>query len=546
VVLTLYYLTLGGLATYYLLGLIFPFLFRNIKIKTVIFITFIAIVFGFLNFPYEFDIIGANYKSYTQPITQNRIPYINFQKSNVLPGYFIFAYVVKNFLLLDSVFVQKFIRLLLFVFLLFGVKELAEFVREKYNFPSPFVFFAIFIFAFDWHSSFLLIGNSFRNALGQVFYVFFLLYLLRNQKLRYVPLGIATFLSHKMFLLAVPITFLLFKGLRFVKKFSRLFIFFFFPIASVVFIRLLQFGARHLNILGFGDKFFHPVSTGAEVLGAGIGIWLILIFHAFILVFLYKLFPTLKQKDILFFNAIVLMVNLIASKVNIVGIRFVEPTRFYYFMGPYLALIGAYFLTRVKPKNLILPTLLLWAGYNFALINFSKQAIASTIQLVGKPIFDFWEFYFNLNTSQFLQGVLYILVIIFSTLTVRKKRIAFIILAIFNAVIFLGLYSIMGYIFPLSLLYLILFSIWFYKPREEGIINNLLLNFALFFLWEASYIFLNFTRAQTNLMSTAIESLIIWAFIALIWNFVLLMCYFAKYQKFCYESSKNFNYNGSL
>ena len=231
-ILEFFYSTLNSLI--FICAFAFPFLLRNVRARTIAFIIITAVIFGILNFSYKFEITGANYISYVQPIKQNQIVFVNFQGGNVLPGYFVFAYIIKNFLLLEPVFVQKFIRFLLFVFLLFGVKELAKLVRNKYNLPYIFVFFAVFIFAFDWHNNFLLIGVSFRNALGQVFYVFFLLYLFRNERLKYVLLGVVAILSHKAFLLAVPITFFLFKGLNLIRKLSHVSVFFLFIYFSLI------------------------------------------------------------------------------------------------------------------------------------------------------------------------------------------------------------------------------------------------------------------------------------------------------------------------
>lgn len=529
--LLLFNLIMGNIFLYYVLIFIFPFLLYKGKVKINILIIFLALIFGFFHFFYENEITGENYIAYLRLIESNGIPYFNYEQ-NAMPGYFIFTYFLKNFLYLDPEFIQKFLRFFIFLLMLFGIKDLAKFTAEKYNFSSEFILYSILVFAIDWNTNFLLIGDQFRNAFAQLIFIYFILFLLKQGHFEYILFGLITMAFHKMFIFITPFTFLLFRMSRFMKSFSRKTIFFIFPGLVVIFVKLIQLITRnYFNILGFGDKFHHSVPTGLEAVTRGVV--LALIFYGFILFLSYRDFDKIKRSPILFFCFIFFFFNFVISKVNILGINFVEMNRSYILFAPCLAILFAYLLYKMKKREVLL-ILLFYAIYNFALINFAKQTYAPTLKLVSTSIFDFVKIYFNENFSQMLLGVSYFLISIPIINVINRNRFIFNIFSILNVVIFSISYLLGIKGLSISVFYLMLFSIWHSKIKEHSIFGNILFNIGLFTLWGVTYLFFNKMFISMELNEIMFNSLLIWGLIVLCWNFLISSKYLIKVKKIHY------------
>jgi len=536
-------LIMGNIFLYYVIIFIFPFLLYKGKIKTNILILSLALIFGFFHFFYQDEITGENYISYVKAIENDWIPFLNYHRA-IMPGYHIFTYFLKNFLYLKPEFIQKFLRFFIFLLMLFGIKDLARLAVQKYGLDKKLITYSILVFAVDWNSNFLLIGDQFRNAFAQLIFIYFILFLFKKDGIKYVLFGLATMLFHKMFIVITPVTYLLLKLLESIKMFSRKMIFFIFPGIVVILVKLIQFISRnYFNIFGLGDKFHHPGPVGLKAVTQGV--ILALIFYGFVLFLSYVNFDKIRKNSFLFFCFIFFFFSFVVSKVNILGIRFVEVNRSYILFAPCLAILLGYFLTEMAQKEVLI-IFPLYIVYNFVLINFAKQTAAPSVQLLFTPIFDFMRIYFDNDILQMLLGVSYFLISIPIISLVNKNRFVFNIFSILNAVVFFISYLLGIKGLSITVFYLMLFSIWPNNMRENSIAINTLFNISLFTLWEVSYLFFNKIVGYWELDDIMFNSLMVWGLIVLCWNIFMAGNYLAKIKKLRYEQSKSYYYNVSL
>jgi len=524
-------LLLGNMFFYYLIVFAFPFLMYKGEVKINTFILSLALIFSFFHFFYQIEIIGENYISYVRVIENNGIPFFNYHR-RVMPGYFIFVYFLKNYLYLKPEFIQKFLRFLIFLLMLFGIGKLAKFAVQKYNLNKKLITYSILIFAIDWNTNFLLIGDQFRNAFAQLIFIYFILFIFKRDRIKYILFGLGTMLFHKMSLVITPLSYLLFKRLKFIMNFSRKTIFFIFPGIIVIFVKLIQFiSTNYFNILGLGDKFRHPGPSGLNAITQGVV--LALIFYGFVLFLSYRNFDKIKKHFLLFFCFIFFFFGLVISKVNVLGIRFVEANRLYILFAPCLAILLGYFLTEMLRKKALI-ILSLYILYNFALINFSKQTYAPSVQLLSTSVFDFIKIYFNNDILQMLLGISYFLISIVIINVINKNRFIFNMFSVLNALIFFISYFLGIKGLSISVFYLMLFSIWPSEIKETGISGNILFNITLFTFWEITYIFFNKAFVSVKLSQIMLNSLLIWALLVLCWNLFISSGYLIKLKKIQY------------
>lgn len=506
-------LSLKSIFVFYLLIFIFPFILLKHQIKIDTLIICLVLFFGLFHFFYQNEIIGENYKSYILLIENDLIPKLNYNQ-NTMPGYHIFAYFLKNNLFLIPEIIQKFMRIFLFLLMALGIKNIAEYIAKEYKINKNFVIYTVLVFVIDWNINYLLLGDQFRNSFAQVFYIFFLLSLFKREKFKYILFGIASILFHKMFIVVIPLTFLLFIGIGLLKKIKKDWLFALSPLVIFIFVKFTQFFTKYyFNIFSFADKFQHPVPAG---LGAfTFGVWLAVIFYGLIICLSYRYYSYLIERDILFFSFIFFLFGFIISKVNILGINFVEPNRVYILFAPLFSILFGFFLIKIRESKLIISLYLL---YNITLINFAKQAYTPSLELMKYSVFDIPKIYFNDNLQQVGLVILYILVFLFIFVVIKKNRFIFSLFNILNVMIFFFFYKFTNNIFPVSIFFFLFFSIWPLTDNRYNISYNVGLNMAIFSLWEFVYILMNLKAFQMNIHNIMIESLLIWSLIVLFLN----------------------------
>jgi len=527
VISSMYSSTIGNIFFYYIIILIYVLFFykKNIVLNIIL----LSIIFVFLHFFYQNEITGENYVAYVKVIAENGIPLFNYPERS-MPGYFIIAYLLKNFLGLEPEFILKITRFFIFVALLFAMRDLVEHISKKYNLNKEIISFAILIFTFDYNTNFLLIGDQFRNAFGQLTFIYFVLHLVKEDHNKSLFFGIASVIFHKLFIIVIPTIYILFKLTKLLKNYSKEIIFLSLPLFSVFFVKIIQFLTRFFNIFSFYDKLHYPVPIGFNALTKGV--LLALIIYIFVLILSYKDYLKVKKNNILFFSFLFFFISLIISKVNIIGIQFVEPNRVYILFAPFFAILFAYLLHNIK-TSLKLFILLIYVIYNFAVINFATQTHAPTITLIKSSIFDFFSIYFNNNISQMFLIIFYFLISVLIINVINKHQILFNIFSIYNVIIYF-----LSYFYDLNLLinvfYLILFSIRPKHIKENSATFGLLYNIVTFTLFEFFYLFINKILHNIELDIIIQNSILIWCIIVVMLNVFNIFIYLTKDMKLYY------------
>ena len=215
-------------------------------------------------------------------------------------------------------------------------------------------------FLFDYTFSYLIASDQLKQLIGMPFLVLAVTYLLEKRRLLFVLFSFLSVASHYLFGPVLLIAYLLklVVNWRFFKsKYSMIFL----PLVALLSVVLVKAILEGMTF--FGDKVNHPVPTGLMdgLLfrpGAMLAVAYYLFFILTLCIYAKKDYANPRLKFILML--VVLMLGF--SKVNILGVQFVEPARFYSLISPFFAIL----VTRV---------------YLLSRTNFDRTAIISAVIL---------------------------------------------------------------------------------------------------------------------------------------------------------------------
>jgi hypothetical protein len=378
----------------------------------------LSLIFGYFQFPFYIhtDVQSEIFRYYVLPIN-NMDGNLKDLPTDVMPLYFYAVFCLKTLLLLDTENAIILSRYLISLFTLIAYRKillivLAEERQRGHSQSINIIVYALFFYMLDHTVSWLMWVDQFRNATGNVFYLFFIFALFRKQLLVMSVFAVVAVLSHKQYIFLIPSTFLIYY-ISHHKITKNITFYFYLPLGVLILAgvmsELIVPVVNEHNWLSLRGRFSHDVNLGFyDALINKPGVILATSFYGFVLILFFALFNNLKNVLILRFSLIYFLIFFVLSKINVLGISFVEPARLYYTFSPFLCLLLAWSMKYVS-WNIRILAVSAYIGYNFLLLNFSKETIQPTLTMLFTSIFDFVEHFHGGELDAFVKMLMIII-----------------------------------------------------------------------------------------------------------------------------------------
>lgn len=392
----------------------------------------LSIIYGFLQFPYSIhsDVESEIVRYYVLPLNKMDIS-IDSLASDVMPLYYyavfylkkIFSLETENAIILSRYFIALFSLIALRKLVLAIAEEKGEYTQIN---SVKVIGYALFFYVLDHTVSWLMWVDQFRNATGNVFYLFFVYSLFKKKNWGIIIFSILSIFSHKQYIVLIPFTIFLYfiSNYKISTKNSFYVILPLLVVCLMVFVSNLVVPViNEYNWFSLRGKFSHSsVNLGIyEAFLSKPGVVLATAFYLSILLILFSLLGHIKNSHILRFSFMYFLIFFVISKVNILGIGFVEPARVYYTFSPFLCVLLAWSMCYVSSHFRVL-VLVSYVTYNFLLLNFSKESIQSTLIMASTSWFDIVEHLYGGNLIFFIKVLLIIIFVFMAIILVKMLR----------------------------------------------------------------------------------------------------------------------------
>ncbi len=373
------------------------------RLREVSLLLTVSIIVGLLYWRYSVNLIESE-------VAVHYLHFLGFNEYNWSPSFYggmplfyNFAVLVKNSLMLSP---ESTIILFRYVWVLFSALSLVytysslfplQFHKARLIYVSGGVLAAVLLLA-DFTYSYLLFGDQFKQAFGMPFWFLFVAFMARGKTSCALIAAVIAVLAHHLFVIIVPVSFVFYQiSKRWVRFSWRSAIAL--ALISIISILLVQFVVT--NVLApnfFRDKLNHPVPTGfPDAFLLAPGAILATVFYLWV-IFLFLRAKTLLRQNFRFRFVVIFFISLfVGSKVNLFGVVFVEPARFYSLMAPFAALGLAHILGAYKAIHRWTIICFILA-YNAAFLEFARQSIRPLSGLIFTGILD-------ANTSIFYNDI---------------------------------------------------------------------------------------------------------------------------------------------
>lgn len=316
-------------------------------------------------------------------------PYANYIGSLMIPGIhnqdynnfsvvFILGYFIKKFTDVDASLILYFFRIFFFIFLSFAYLDLAlKLSRKIINIPKQrniFILLAVFFFIFDWNTSYLLIGDQYRNFLAQVFFIYFLSALIEERPKKLLFYGILSIATHWAYLLLLILSL---STYLFAKKCNiRRYVFIFLPAIAI----MCGYLYKEIFLYLYRD---HYEYINASHVRLGIldglllrpGVLLALLIHLFSLAAIWYKLNEINKNVFLKFCVLMFLFLFGLSKFAVVlSSNFIEPNRFYMVFSPLLAIVLTFAIYEISYRRMHI-IVFSYFIINFVFRNFAKETI---------------------------------------------------------------------------------------------------------------------------------------------------------------------------
>lgn len=401
----------------------------NIKLsdKTVVFITIstFSIIVGVLMFPLEINFTGEIYEHYILKIINYEIPLITHMES-ALPliyGISVLFFDLTN-ISLDIYF--NLLRMVLFFFYLYGIYLVFSLFKETINIKYKYSFILlVFFISFDFNGTFLFTGDQFRNFLGQTFFIYFIYYYLLNKNLfsfNTMLFMLTAMVSHKLYLIFIPfcvLSYIFYNIFRLKNSFKLTLII---PLFFILLVPILQNLSIYINFLSLNDKLNQPIPIGFELILSS-GVLGQLIFHLVIILLILNARNKIKSNSDLMFLTFITIAMLSIGRINLFDIKFVEPSRIYGIMAPFIFILLTvswyHFLETVKNKIFPILFVIIYFLFSFSLINYSKESFSPHLLLIKQNVFNL-DKYFGNNLQLIFYVIIFFVFLMFIDFMVNK------------------------------------------------------------------------------------------------------------------------------
>lgn len=273
-------------------------------------------------------------------------------------------------------------------------------------------------FLLDYTFSYLIAGDQLKQLIGMPFSILAVVFLLEKRIWLFLLFSFLSILSHYLFVAVFLIVCLSKSTVRW-RLFRRRYSLALLPLGAFFSVVIVKSFLAGMNFIG--DKVNHPVPSGLlDGLLMRPGAIIALIFYLFfILSFCIYAKEDFKNPRLKF---ILMLVALLFgfSKVNILGIQFVEPARIYSLIAPFFAILvtRVYLLSRTSFDRLMLICAIVL--YNFMYIQVG-EANNHLISLLSRSVFEIYER--NLNQEFILTlvavGIIFVIPLLKTLLLFR-------------------------------------------------------------------------------------------------------------------------------
>ena len=254
------------------------------------------------------------------------------------------------------------------------------------------VYFASIFLILDYSFSFLTMGDQLKQLMGMPFFLYALSAMINRKYLIFIAMTCVSIISHHLYIPLIFVSLLIY-------WFSKFFI-----CRKTYFLLLIPLVIPLLAILAqkivgdadyWGDKLNHPVDTGLlEGFILKPGVILATLYYLVFLFMFWRLSKKLNYNRKIMFVLLQIIILFSLSKVNIVGISFAEPARFYAMLSPFMAIAITVLFLYVRPSARIF-ILLFVIIYNILPMQFGVKAKNYYLSRIGQSLLDSLDTVFN-------------------------------------------------------------------------------------------------------------------------------------------------------
>lgn len=376
----------------------------------------VVYVFGVFFWPYEQLAHGEAYAFYVS-LLENPFRSAGDLVSGITqPGYFALAKFLQSVFPLDSTGVVLFIRVIALAGIVIETGLLAIGMARRYiplnaqkhwRIGTLSVWLLIMDFTFSYH----IVGDQFRQLLGMWFFLMSIrIYVRKGLSIWSIFAGLIALMCHKMFYFFLPFLFLVgvYNSYFAKNRIGR------WLVAACLSIFGLIIGKELFSYIvpQIRDEVNYVKDLG---IWAGLvtkpGVWVAIAHYSFIFYWLIKN----KRSWVGFHLPVVIfgymLILFFMSKVNILGISFVEPARIYSIMAPFTAVLLSFvwYISSSSGKLLLVSE---YFTYNLVMNNFSGGHFLPLLILVDTSLLDVLDVNFGGDALLFKLTLFSILILI--------------------------------------------------------------------------------------------------------------------------------------
>ena len=335
-----------------------------------------------LMFDYQIFVTKSEISVYYIPLLQDP-PTWEILRYQGMPLFFVIFGTLKEALGISEVSIVILARVVITALTMLATMQMARILAPQGSTKSAIGILALnapLFLLMDYTFSVLTIGDQFKQALGTPFFLFYINGTLNKRRILPIAFAFAAIASHHVFLPLILIFQIARMYSQWFKLTTRTLILAFLSVASSSI--LVQLAVSGVNY--WGDRVNHPVPTGpldALLLAPGAILATTFYLYVFIkVIHARKLLPGGFAE--VFLTTFVLFS---VSKVNILGVSFIEPARMYSLMAPFTAVFLAilvHFFGEFRATALTILAIL----YNFILVEIAASSQFSFFVFVTSEV----------------------------------------------------------------------------------------------------------------------------------------------------------------
>lgn len=331
------------------------------------------------------------------------LPMLSIEESldtHTYDGMPLFFYFARNMMKLTNMTAESIIIYLRFLLYATTIYASIHFWNSiNLNVPKKIMannshYIAVFL-SLDYTFTFLTVSDQFKQFLGMPFYIFMLASLVKRKNIPTAIFSCIAMFSHHLYIPLILLTLFIYfiSNRRVLCKINVLLVVPLLIFASVITLQYLIVDVdywadriRYTVPIGVFDSYINAPGAIAAVT------YYICIFISF------------KYVCGLFFNKDITFVILLPwilflfSKLNVIGVAFVEPARLYAMMSPFVAIMAAYIFIKINRLFRIL-FLAMYISYNFIMTYISSLHSNVSLDVLNLPLSEHYSHIYNSDSK---------------------------------------------------------------------------------------------------------------------------------------------------